>query len=137
MKDPLKATTGLSLAGLFVLFAAHGEAFWKGAVGAWGFLLAITTTAPAGVASFLLALLLGTLATIALKRGMPPSENAHARGFLIETIAGTVALAAAWAQVRTTQGLLWGICAGLLAPYIAKAVMGIAQYLTEMAKRDT
>lgn len=135
-RDPLKAATGLSLGGLLVLFSLHGEAFWRGALGAWNFLLVITKTAPMGLASFFAALLLGTLLCIALKRGVPPSANAHARGFWIETLVGIVAMAVAWLQVRGMSGLLFGAFAGLLAPYTAKGAMGVATWVGQMLRTE-
>ncbi len=134
MKDPLKAATGVSLGGLFVLFALHGEAFWRGALQAWQFLLAITTTAPIGLASFFMALGLSTMLCIALKRSAAWSANAHARGFWIETIVGIAAMAISWLQLPGKGGIMIGLFAGFMAPYLAKAIMGIATWIRQMVR---
>jgi hypothetical protein len=128
LKDPFKATTGLSVGGLFILLAMNGESFWKGMGGAWDFLLTISKTAPLGVASFFLALTFATLTVIALKRVIPDWRNSHSRSAQIETIGILVGVGLSWYQVQRLQGILFGLLAGFMAGYVARIVMALATW---------
>jgi ABC-type spermidine/putrescine transport system permease subunit II len=129
MKDPFKAITGVSLAGVVALFALYGEKFWESARAAWLFLLQITQTAPLGLASFFAALMLGTMTCLALDRWLPPFKNNHTRRVLQEMSGLAVAVGLSWLQLHQLNGLLFGVLAGLMAPLVARMLLALAVFV--------
>lgn len=129
MSDPIKTLTGVSLAGVVGLFALYGEKFWESARAAWLFLLEITKTAPLGLASFFAALTLATMLVLALDRWIPGCDNKHGRRALIEVAALVAAVYLSWLQIHNLNGLLFGVLAGLMAPLVARCILGAAAFV--------
>lgn len=101
---------------------------WENIHGVWEFLITITETAPLSVWQFAIAVIVPAALFRYLQR-MPCRYQWDARwgrntvDWGLETIALVVGIALAWVPWRTTAGLLIGICAGLLSPYITRGVI--------------
>jgi len=122
----LKSTLGISAAGLLVLLAANGKALVDVLLAAWLFLLKLAATAPLGVSSFALALALAVLVQPFVRRWIAPLVACTAsRDFLVESAALAVGFAVMWGQLRSINGALLGILAGLLAPYVHKGAAAL------------
>lgn len=128
------AAGAMGLSALFVLVAANGEKFWAGMLGAWKFLLTISTTAPLGVGAFFAALTLAVMVTIACRRFLPPSANPHKRAAGIELLAIGVAMLVAFTQLSGLPAVLVGGSAGLSASIVARLVMAVATWLGNLGQ---
>lgn len=129
MNNPVKAITGMSAAGLFVLFGLHGSAFFKSAGNALDFLVAISAKAPLGLASFFASVAASTILWLALQRWIPETRNRWSRSFAIDVIAAGAGAWAAYMQQPTSNGLLWGVLAGFIATYPARGLMALATWV--------
>lgn len=89
----------------------------------WKFLLNLSATAPMGVGSFILALLLALLARPALQKYLPPcADHPTRREGAIDLGGIIIGFVVMWAQLPTFFGVLLGILVGLLAPQLAKLI---------------
>lgn len=100
---------------------------WNNIEGVWNFLIIVTNTAPLSVWQFVIATIIPTALFRFLQRAPCRREWNQRWGkesveFTLETIALIVGIALAWLPWRTTAGLLIGICAGLLSPYLSRGV---------------
>lgn len=129
MNEKAKAVSAASLAGLFALFALHGEAFFRGALGAWKFLLAIADNAPLGVGAFFWAIAMATLVQIALRRWIPEGRNRHTRTLIGDGLALAIALHIGWLQVPGRNGLMIGLLAGLSAPLLTRIILALSSWV--------
>lgn len=130
MTDPVTPKTagavgGVTLLAIFVAFATNGKAASDGLLGLWAVLLAFTKDAPLGVASFFLALALAVFSQPYLQKWLPDLKCHLSREFIIESAALAIGFGVMLAQLRTLQGALAGILAGLLAPYLHKGIAAI------------
>lgn len=135
MNEKAKAVSAASVAGLFVLFAAHGEAFFRGALGAWKFLQAISENANLGIGAFFWAIAFSTLLQLALRRWVPEGRNRHARTLIGDLLALAVAVHVGWLQLPGRNGVMIGLLAGLSAPLLTRIVLAIATW-AGMVKED-
>lgn len=87
----------------------------------WLFLLRLTETAPIGVWSFLIAVILPACFAPYLRRALPPAWHPKSRDFIVETAALIAGIALAWLPWQTLSGLLVGIMGGFMSPYITLA----------------
>lgn len=115
-----KNVLGVSLAGLFVLFAMHGVGFFTSAEAGLLFADKMLEGAPLGLWSFLLALGLGIASRPFLLKWTPDFECPLSRDLLIDAAAVLIGIVVMWGQHRTLNGLLLGMLAGFTAPYIYK-----------------
>lgn len=122
MNGFLKSAIGSVLFGVVYVFAAHGKAFFEAMHAGWLFMLDITSGAPLGLSSFLLATALATASQPFLLRWVPALKCPLSREFLIESMALLIGLAAMWLQLRTMPALMLGTLAGLIAPYLHKGL---------------
>jgi hypothetical protein len=129
MNNFFKSMLGISLAGFLVLLASNGAALVDAAGGAWTFLLTLAHTAPLGLSSFVLALALGIAAQPFLRKWLPALQCHASREFIVESVALAIGIAVMWVQLRSLSGLLLGILAGLLAPYVQKGFAAVAGLL--------
>lgn len=116
-----KNVLGVSLAGLFVLFAMHGVGFFTSAEAGLLFADKMLEGAPLGLWSFLLALGLGVASRPFLLKWTPELECPVSRDLLIDVAAVAIGIGVMWGQLRTLNGLLLGCLAGFTAPYLYKA----------------
>jgi hypothetical protein len=86
--------------------------------GVWLFLLRLTSTAPIGVWSFLIAAILPACFAPWLRRGLPITWHPKSRDFIVETAALVAGIALAWLPWQTRSGLLVGIMGGFMSPYL-------------------
>ena len=128
MNDTFKSLFGASLAGLFALFAMNGEEFFASCKAAWLFLLHMTSSAPLGLSSFVLALALGVVTQASLHHWIPRWDNRAMRQFVIESTALAVGVGVMWLQLHSLDGLLLGLLAGFMAPWIQKAICMVAAF---------
>lgn len=88
--------------------------------GTWQFLLLMTSTAPIGVWSFLIAAVFPAVFLPWLKRAAPRSWANESRDFLLQTFALLAGIGLAWLPWQTLDGFLVGIMAGFMSPYLQK-----------------
>jgi hypothetical protein len=88
----------------------------------WLFLVKITETAPLGTGSAIIAVVVPACLVARVRKALPEQWHTASRDFIVETGALLVGIGLAWLPWQTVQGLLVGIVAGLLSPYIAKGV---------------
>lgn len=98
---------------------------WENVEGAWLFLLKLTETAPLSVWTFVVAAILPAVLVRYLHRFpcMPRWERAYGKPSVawgVETIALIAGIGISYLPWQTLPGLLIGICAGLLSPYLCK-----------------
>ena len=122
MNDTFKSIFGISVAGLFALIAMNGGQFVESCKAAWIFLLDIAANAPMGLASFILALALGVVTQASLQHWVPRAANRALRQFAIESSALGVGIGVMWMQLHTLNGLLLGLLAGFMAPWMQKGI---------------
>lgn len=134
MNGFLKSAAWSAVFGVVYLFAAHGKAFFEAMHAGWLFFVKVTSDAPLGLSSFLLALALATASQPFLTRWMPALKCPLSREFLIESAALVIGLGVMWAQLRTLPALMLGTLAGLLAPYLHKGLHALVS-LTARAIR--
>jgi hypothetical protein len=94
------------------------------------------------VGAFFSGLTFSVLCVIFLKTWLPWGwVNEHTRGFLIKTMALAVALHLSWLQVPNRNGVMIGLLAGSLAPYLAEGIMALFEFIrqawTKNAKDET
>ena len=139
MNAVAKSTVGMSLAGIVVLLAMYGAAFWSALEAGWLFLLKLADTAPLGLTSFLMALEMAIAVQPFLRKWVAPHVHCQdSRDFLVESAALAVGVLVMWAQTRSLQGLLLGLLAGLLAPYLLKGITAtlLLAYRAYVGERD-
>ena len=122
MNNIAKSTIGVSLAGLFVLFATHGAQFFDAANAAWLFLLKLSEGAPLGLSSFLLAITLGSVSQPFLRHWLPAMPCKMSREFVAEFAALVIGVVVMWEQTHTLNGLLLGLLAGFASPLVYKGI---------------
>lgn len=88
--------------------------------GVWFFLLRITESAPIGVWSFLIAVVVPVCLVARVRQALPRDWHPTSRDAIVETAALAVGILLAWLPWQTLNGALVGIVAGLASPYIAK-----------------
>lgn len=86
--------------------------------GVWLFLVNLTQTAPVGVWTFLIAAIFPACAGPYLRRGLPATWHPKSRDFIVETVALFAGIGLAWLPWQTLNGLLVGIMAGFMSPYL-------------------
>jgi hypothetical protein len=136
MNGMMKSTLGISVAGLFVLVATHGAAFFEVMQGAFAFLVTLAKDAPMGLSSFLLALALATASQPFLRHAVKTLRWPWVSDFLFEVAALVIGFGVMWGQLRTLSGALLGILAGLLAPLLFKAIKAIAELCWESMRGE-
>jgi len=120
----IKSTFGASLVGLIYIVATQGKDFASGALALWMLLLNAAKTAPLGLASFGIALVLSVLSRYFLRKHLPQLRCPLSRDFLIDAAAVVVGIAAVWFQMSHLAPIdrvnaLWiGLVAGLAAPHV-------------------
>ncbi len=129
MNEKAKTVSAASLAGLFALFALHGEAFFRGALGAWRFLEAITGSADLGVSAFFLAIALATLLQLTLRRLVPEGRNRYTVLLIGEFMSLLVAIHVCWLQIPNRNGIMVGLLAGLSSPFLTRAIMALSTWV--------
>lgn len=133
MTDEKKTNTGLTIASVVLLIgaiASNSKPLADGIMGVLLVLVAFTEKAPLGLSSFLLALGLGMLILpplrFIIRRRFPTIErDAELRRFIAGALALFVGTATMYAQLHTLQGLLTGILAGLLAPWLMQGLQAL------------
>ena len=115
--------TWAGIGAALAVLATNGGKLVEVAMGAWLFLLKLSDTAPLGLASFGLALSLGILSRPPLQKYLPPCpQHPTRREAAIDLPAVLIGAAVMFVQLRTLNGALLGILAGLLAPQLAKVI---------------
>lgn len=94
--------------------------------GTWKFLLLMTSTAPLGVWSFLIAAVFPSVFTAWLSRGVPATWQPQTRDFLLQTVSIAAGILLAWLPWQTLHGFLVGLMAGFMSPYITRAAVALA-----------
>lgn len=123
MNNWIKSTLGLSVVGVFVLFAQYGAPFITALDGAFRFLFKLAADAPLGVTSFALAMGLAVGVQPLLYAAFKQMRRHESQEFVVMALALVVAVAAMWIQLRTLQGLLLGLLAGFAAPHAYKGIL--------------
>lgn len=101
----------------------------------WLFLLRLTESAPIGVWSFLIAAIVPACFGPYLRRGLPQNWHSKSRDFIVETVALLVGVALAWLPWQTLPGLLVGIVAGLLSPYLTLGWQAVTGLLVRVVRK--
>lgn len=118
-----KTITLTTITAIVALVVANGAKLLEVAEGTWLFLVKLSDTAPLGLASFGLALSLGILSRPPLQKYLPPCpKHPTRREAAIDLSAAVIGAVVMFAQLRTLNGALLGILAGLLAPQLAKVI---------------
>lgn len=113
--------TWAGIAAAVTLLAANGAKVLEVIDGVRLFMLKLSDSALLGLWSFLLALVVGVLSRPALQKYLPPCpDHPTRREAAIDLPAVLIGFVAMFAQLRTLNGALLGITAGLLAPQLAK-----------------
>lgn len=94
--------------------------------GTWKFLLLMTSTAPLGVWSFLIAAIFPVVFMAWLNRAVPKDWQPQLRDFLLQTAGIAAGILLAWLPWPTLHGFLVGIMAGFLSPYLARCATAVA-----------
>ncbi len=89
-------------------------------MGLWKFLILMTSTAPLGVWSFLIAVIFPAIFPRWLDRRLPDEWHRASRDVIVETIALVFGILLAWLPWQTLNGFLVGIMAGFMSPYLTK-----------------
>jgi predicted membrane protein len=130
MGSTFKTVTGISLGGLFVLFSLHGNEFFRSVENAFNFLYAISAKAPLGVGSFVMSLFAATLLWLAMQKWIAETRNRWSRSWLIDLLTALGGAYVAYMQLPTSNGILFGVMAGLCAPHAARIAMAISTYIS-------
>ena len=117
--------TGAGIVTVLAGLALHGGKLLEVAKGSWLFLLALSDTAPLGLASFLLALALGVLSRPFLLRYLPAMPCHSSREFVIDASALLTGVLVMYLQLRTLNGALLGLLAGFAAPLVARCLAAV------------
>lgn len=139
-----KAAAGITITTLLAIVAAVGanlKGIAEGINGLWLVLLAFSEKAPLGLTSFLLALALAMLVLppwrFIVRRHFAAIEaDAELRRFIAGSIALFVGTATMFAQLHSLQGLLTGILAGLLAPWLLQGLQALWNLGARLTKGD-
>lgn len=110
------------------------ESILQAIEGVWLFFVKITETAPIGMGSFLIAVIVPACLVDRVSKALPATWHTASREFIVESGALVVGIGLAWLPWPTLQGALVGIVAGLLSPYVAKgwlAAWGIGRRYLE------
>ncbi len=121
----MNRTNTITTAGVIALLGAialNGSKLLEVATGGWLFLLNLSSTAPMGLVSFLLALGVGIASRPFLLHYLPPMPCKASRDFVIDVFALALGVGVMFAQLRTLNGLLLGLLAGFAAPLVAKGL---------------
>lgn len=129
MNNPKTVGLVATITAIVVLFAAHGTAFFNSLEIAFNFLLAISAKAPLGVGSFFLSLFMAMLVWLALQKWTKEARNRWTRSTFIDIAAVAVGAYVSYMQLPTSNGILFGIMAGLAAPHPARWSMALATYI--------
>lgn len=122
MNKWLTGFLGAGFPALLVLFAMHGEKFAASMGASFDFLFKLTTDAPFGLASFVLALGVAVAAQAFAARfaaQLPCPRSAELCTALLGLVAG---FAAMYAQLPTVRGMLLAIMAGCGSPFVYLAI---------------
>ena len=120
--------TWAGIAAAVTLLATNGTTLLEVAKGTWLFLVTLSDTAPLGLTSFLLAVSLAMLVRPMLKKYLPPlpenpsQRDVTRRDAAVDFPAVVLGALVMFLQLRTLNGALLGIMAGLLAPQLAKLI---------------
>lgn len=129
MNNPKTVGLVATITAIVVLFASHGTAFFGSMEIAFNFLLAISAKAPLGVGSFFLSLFMAMLVWLALQKWTKEARNRWSRSTFIDIAAVAVGAYVSYMQLPTSNGILFGIMAGLAAPHPARWSMALATYI--------
>lgn len=94
--------------------------------GTWQFLLLMTSTAPLGVWSFLIAAIFPAVFMAWLNRAVPKDWHPNARDFVLQSVGILAGILLAWLPWPTLHGFLVGIMAGFMSPYLTRAGTALA-----------
>lgn len=94
--------------------------------GTWKFLLLMTSTAPLGVWSFIIAAIFPAVFLAWLNHGVPQSWLVRSRDFWLQTVAILAGILLAWLPWQTLNGFLVGLMAGFMSPYLCRAGTALA-----------
>lgn len=129
MNNPKTVGLLATLTAIVALFAVHGTAFFNSLDIAFNFLLAISAKAPLGVGSFFLSLFMAMLLWLALQKWTKEARNRWTRSTFIDIATVAVGAYVSYMQLPTSNGILFGIMAGLAAPHPARWAMALATYI--------
>lgn len=128
MSAAVKSTVTISLTAVVVLVAAQGKEFFASLMAGWEFLLLVVGKTPLGLASFLLACVMGTVVMGALRRWLPEMQSRdrmHWRMAFIELASAAAAFFTLWYQTKTMLGMMLAVVAGLSISIIYRIVAAI------------
>lgn len=131
MNNWMKSTLGVTLAGIVVLLATYGKQLAEAFNALWLFLLAMSESAPLGLASFAVALSIATLSRYYLRKWTPTLKCPLSRDFVVDMatllVGMTVALVQMWnGGAADRMSALWlGIGAGLAAPFLYNGLAAV------------
>lgn len=115
MNGWIKATFGISGAGLFLILAGNLKELIAAIEAGWIFLTKLATDSPLGLTSFAMALALASLSISFMNKYIPLYPQFALRGLIIDLAALAIGISVVWVQTHDLSGLLLGLMAGLAA----------------------
>lgn len=122
MNNGAKAGWIAAATALVTLLAANGKALAESAHAIWLFLISLSSDAPLGLSSALLALGISCGVQAFLRYHWRATTSAAWRTFAVDSLGVGIALGVMWLQLRTMNGALLGVMVGFMAPWVSRGV---------------
>lgn len=113
-------------AAIAIGFATYGSKIVEALHAAWLFMLTLSDEAPLGLTSFAISVTISVLAQLFLRRHWPKSSTAASRSMWVDSIGVVLGGAVMYVLLPTTQGMLLGIMAGFVAPWVSRIASLVA-----------
>src|SRR5690606_36448825 len=131
MNNKIKNSIFGLLGAIIVGWTMYGTKSIEALHAAWLFLLGMSKEAPLGLSSFALSVAISVLAQLFMRRHFTPDNMpAATRSTVIDSAGVLIGLVVMYLQLSTTKGMLLGIMAGFVSPWVSRIVAALCGYIS-------